>query len=70
MRAHFCRILNLYAKRANGPISEILCGRMLNISVIKSVGYLTLEVRCRVDRKKIETYGAEIALRVRISVEF
>ena len=70
MRAHFCRILNRYAKRANGPISEILCGRMFNIIVIMSVGSLTLDARCRVDRKKIETYRAEIAFRVRISVEF
>jgi len=44
--------------------------RMLNISVIKSVDYLTLEVRGRVDRQKIETHRAEIALRVRISAEF
>jgi len=43
---------------------------MLNISVIKSVGYLTVEVRGRVDRQKIATHRAEIAQRERISAEF
>jgi len=36
----------------------------------KSVDYLTFEVRRRVDRNKWDAPCAEIALRVRISVEF
>jgi len=68
--AHFCRILNRYAGRQNDPIWQIVSERMLNISVIKSVGYLTVEVRGRVDRQKIATHRAEIAQRDRISAEF
>jgi len=44
--------------------------QMHNNIMIKSVGYLTFEVRGQVDRKKRDTQRAEIALRVRISVEF
>jgi len=43
---------------------------MLSISVIKSVGYLTFEVRGQVDQKKRDTHRAKIALRERISAEF
>jgi len=37
-KAHFGRILNLYAKRENDPIWEITDERMHNDIVIKSVG--------------------------------
>ena len=61
--------VNRYAVHQNDPIWQILNDRMLNISVIKSVGYLTLEVRGRVDRQKIATHRAEIAQRQRIIAE-
>ena len=44
--------------------------RMHNNIMIKSVGYLTFEVRGPVDRKKRDTQRAEIARKERISVEF
>jgi len=56
--------------RENDPIWETMSERMHNIIMIESVGYLTFEVRRRADRKKRDAPCAEIALRVRISVEF
>jgi len=44
--------------------------RMLNVSVIKSVGYLTFNVRGQVNLKKRDTHREKIALRERISAEF
>jgi len=43
--------------------------RMLNISVIKSVGHLSFDVRGQVDRKKRVTHHAKIARGELISVE-
>jgi len=62
--------VNRYAVHQNDPIWQILNERMLNITVIKSVGYLTLEFRGRVDLQKIATQRAEIAQRERIFAEF
>jgi len=68
--AHFCQILNWHAGRENDPIWEIMSERMLSISVIKSVGYLTFNVRGQVDRKKRDNTPRKITLRERISAEF
>ena len=62
--------MNLYARRENSAIWAIMRERMLSISVIESVGYLTFEVRDQVDRKKRGTHRAKIALTERISAEF
>jgi len=50
--------------------AKIMREQMNNNIIIKSVGYLTFEVRGPVDRKKRVTQRAEIAQRERISVEF
>jgi len=52
------------------PSAKIMGEQMHNSIMIKSVGYLTFEVRGRVDRQKIATHRAEIAQRERISAEF
>ena len=62
--------MNRYAGRENDPIWETKSERMLSISVIKSVGHLTFEVRDQVDRKKRDTHREKIALKERISAEF
>ena len=52
------------------PSAKNMGEQMYNNIMIESVGYLTFEVRRRVDRKKRDAPCAEIALTVRISVEF
>ena len=50
--------------------AKIMGEQMHNNIMIKSVGYLTFEVRGPVVRKKRDTQRAEIAQRERICVEF
>ena len=49
--------------------AKIMGEQMHNNIIIKSVGYLTFEVRGQVDRQKRVTQRAKIAQRERISTE-